>query len=59
MKDKELIISWFKEIAENLDKHFPTRFHENLDGHRGGELGAVNSTVTKCKDCIEYIEKFM
>lgn len=58
-EDKELIISWFKSIRDNLDKKFPTRLTEKLDGARGSELDAVNDEIARCDRCIEYIEKFM
>lgn len=57
--NKELIIDWFETIANLLDEKFPTRFNENLVGHRGSELDAVNETVAKCKRCVEYIKKFI
>ena len=59
IQEKELIICWFEDIANLLDKKFPTRFHESLDGYRGSEIDAVNDAVAKCKRCVEYIEKFM
>ena len=59
IQEKELLVCWFEDIANLLDKKFPTRFSENLEGNRGTELDAVNDAVAKCKRCVEYIEKFL
>lgn len=57
--DKDLVIEWFESIRNILDKKFPTRFEERLEGQRGSEIDCVNEVIVKCKDCIEYIKEFM